>query len=94
MLQQREHRPSYFIKDLLLPFLGSDNMKGDIHVGLEREQVGHAEEPGIHRSGVFHLERALDSATFEPDDIDPLDSLQSYVIVVQRQDVEQCTAAW
>ena len=49
--------------------VGRDNVEFDLHVGLEREQVRHAEDARVDGSRVLDLEGPADGAALQPENV-------------------------
>ena len=88
-LQEREYGAPQLLEHLFPPLRRGHDVQPDFHVRLQREQIRHAQDPGVDRGRVLHLEGPDDAAAPQPEHVDVLDRAQRRFVIVQREPIEE-----
>lgn len=64
-------------------------MQANIHIGLQREQISHPEQTGVHRRRMFDLEGSDDRSSPDPYHVDQLDRFESCKVVTERKFIQE-----
>ena len=64
-------------------------MQLDVHIRLERQQVGHAQNARVHGCRMLDFKGAHDRASPKPQDVNLFHRSQRCIIVIERKAFEQ-----